>query len=111
LIGKTFYGKWFIPPKSWEKVLLGGYLNNIEGLIKPSDPKIDIMTEEGLEILQQKVRKLTYTGETDSLNQTQKAKFNFTREPIHYQGKTNLTQEYGIVPVGPIPEPDTDNEI
>jgi len=56
-----FYGKWFIPPKNWEKVLLSGYLNNIEGLIKPSDPKIDIMTKEGEDLIKQKVRKLTYT--------------------------------------------------
>ena len=86
-----FYGKWFVPPENWQKVLLSGYLNKIEGLIKPSDPKIDIMTKEGEELLKQKVRTLTYTKDTDMLNQTKMAKFGYSKEPIHYQGKTNLT--------------------
>jgi hypothetical protein len=42
LITKQFYGKWFVPPKDWEKTLHQGYLDNVACLIKPSDPKIDI---------------------------------------------------------------------
>lgn len=44
LMARLSFGKWFVPPQNWEKNLLQGYLNKVEGMIKPDDSPIDMNT-------------------------------------------------------------------
>jgi len=57
-MARLSYGKWFVPPQHWEKNLLQGYLNKVEGMVKPDEKPIDLETEKGVEEMHQRVRKL-----------------------------------------------------
>jgi hypothetical protein len=41
LMATKDYGAWYMKPDDFEKTLLQGYLNKLEGLLKPGEKRVD----------------------------------------------------------------------
>ena len=58
LIAKKNYGAWYMPPDEFEKTLLQGYMNKLEGLVKPGEEKVDFGKPQNVKMVAKQVHAL-----------------------------------------------------
>ena len=86
-----------MPHKDWEKTLLQGYMNKLEGLIKPGEQPIDFAESHNIKMLTKQVHHLNKEAFSEGMEQFGKqAAFNMRDNATQQIGKSQLSKVYGL---------------